>query len=195
MAEFLLYAAFKQDPHAYVGWRHGRRDRLMNREEMERKIMLTESWTYLTGSPPPDNLTSLDAFVFFHELGMSRTTPDRRVVGIANHPDATFTQVWFSNPHIPFAPPLPEPLGEHGWNGSQVSGGSGYFIGSIPREDLYMETVPILQARCGVILVTSSGLRQPLILYAFRTPADGKWNIDYVHSGNTDPENPIGLTW
>ncbi len=195
MAEFLLYAVVKGDPDEYAEWRFGRGDRLPSREEFERTHFLTETWTELTGGPPPDGLTSREAVRFLHERARSSTPPERRVVGIADHPHAAFTQVWFDNRHVFFTPALPEPLGERGWVGARAVGGLSYFIGSVTHEELYAVDGPILRARCGVILIDAGGQRLPLILHAFRTPADGRWNIDFVHFGNSDPAATPGLTW
>ncbi len=195
MAEFLLYAVYKDDADAYTAWRLGRGDRLMTIEEMERDIGLTESWTYLTGGPPPDDLTSRDAFQFFFNRVRSDQPQERRIVGIVNHPDAAFTQLWFSNQHVSITAPYPEPLGEAGWEGSQLAGGPGYFRGTLHRDALYTATAPVLRARCGVILVNQAGTQQPIMLHAFRSPTDGHWSIDYVHLGNYDPQAPPGLTW
>ncbi|MCC5824414.1 MAG: hypothetical protein LAT64_14620 [Phycisphaerales bacterium] len=195
MAEFLLYAVSKDDADAYIAWRLGRGDRLMTIGELDRDKMLTDSWIYLTGGPPPDDLTSRDVFLFFHRRGRSERPPERRIVGILDHPDAAFTQLWFSNQHVSHSPPYPEPLGERGWAGSQLAGGAGYFRATVNRDNLYTINAPVLRARCGVIMVDHGGLRQPLMLHAFRSPADGHWTIDYVHTGNHDPETPHGMTW
>lgn len=195
MAEFLLYAVHKDDADAYIAWRLGRGDRLMTIEEMERSYMLGESWTYLAGEPQPADLTSREAFRFFFNHFRSERADESRIVGILNHPDAAFTQLWFSNQHISYLPPYPEPLGERGWAGSQVAGGAGYFRGTYNPSDLYAVNAPTLIARCGVILVQANGIRQPLILSAFRSPSDGNWNIYYVHLGNHDPDALTGLTW
>lgn len=195
MAEFVLYAIVKQDADAYIGWREGRGDRLMTRDELERHYMVNDAWTELTGSPPPDNLTSRDVFRFFHDKARSETPADRRVTGIVHHPDAAFTQLWFDNYHLFTTVEFPEPLGESGWTGSQVAGGRGYFVGTTAPDDLYAAAEPVLRARCGIILINERGTRQPLLLRAFRSPADGSWNIDFVHLGNIDPEAMPGLTW
>jgi hypothetical protein len=195
MAEFVLYAIVKQDADAYIGWREGRGDRLITRDKLERYYMVNDAWTELTGSPPPDNLSSRDVFRFFHDKARSETPADRRVTGIVNHPDAVFTQLWFDNYHLFTTVEFPEPLGESGWTGSQVAGGRGYFVGTTAPDDLYAAAEPVLRARCGIILVNERGTRQPLMLHAFRSPADGSWNIDLVHLGNIDPEAMPGLTW
>lgn len=195
MAEFLLYAIVKQDADAYITWRLDRGDRLPTRDELERDTALTETWTYLTGEPPADDLTSREIVRFLLEHGRAQATPARRVVGMLDHPDAAFTQLWFDNRHVFFTPPFPEPLGEHGWSGSQVAGGAGHLIGPVTRHDLYAVAAPILRARCGVILVDAGGLRQPLVLYAYRSPDDAHWNIDAVHIGNADPDAMPGWSW
>lgn len=195
MAEFLLYAVIKQDPNAYAAWRLGRKDRFFNRDELERYHYLTDTWVHYKGVPPPETLTGEEFFRFMYDLAASESSPERRVVGILQDPDTTFTQMWFENHHIFVQHPWPEPLGEMGWHGSRMGGLSSLFTSSMHRDHLFQRTDPILRARLGVILLDAGGIRHPMIIYVYWHPPENRWILDYLNLGNFDPDAYLRFTW
>jgi hypothetical protein len=194
MAEYLLYAVIKRDPNAYASWRLGRKDRLMNMDELNRDHYIGDAWLEFTGKPMPDNATPEDCFRLVTDHLINNTPPDRRIVGILNHPDAAFTRLRFVNLHLAYtqAEPDPEPLGTH-WSGSQVGTFRSYFTAGVQRSDFYSSTEPLLTARMGVILLDAGGLRHPIFLNAFWDPAQNKWILDFVNVGNHDPDHNLPL--
>ena len=184
MAEFLHFAVLRSDADAYIAWRQGRKDRFLNRTELERRHVLTDTWTHATGAPPPDSLTGEDVFRFFH--AKANTDPDAkplRITGIVNSPDAVLVQLWFQNAHLPWSPPEP-PQGEAFWTGARGGNLHGYMTAGPSREDLFNQTGPTLRARVGVVVIEHDGTRWPLVLHAFWSADLGKWCIDMVSVGN-----------
>lgn len=188
MAEFLLYTVVKQDLYAYAAWRQGRGDRLMNMEELKRVHYIGDAWLEFTGEPMPEHATPESSFRLVAEHFINNRPPDRRIIGILDHPDAAYTQLWFSNPHLSIGIAHPEPLGEL-WSGSGGGTFRSYFTTGLHRTDLYDRTEPILAARMGVILVDAGGVRHPIFLSAFWDPPNGKWVIDFLNIGNRDPDH------
>ncbi|RMH24666.1 MAG: hypothetical protein D6692_12585 [Planctomycetota bacterium] len=184
MAEFLHFAVLNSDADAYIAWRLGRKDRFLNRAELEQRHFLTETWTHATGAPPPDSLTGEDIFRYFH--AKANTDPEAkplRIAGIVDSPDAVLVQLWFQNAHLPWSPPEP-PRGETFWTGARGGGLQGYMTAGPSREDLLNQTAPTLRARVGVVVIEPDNTRWPLVLHAFWSDDLGKWCIDMVSVGN-----------
>ncbi len=196
MAEFILYAFVKQNPSAYAAWRLGRKDRLMNMDELKRIHYIGDIWLEDTGKPMPEHATPEDCFRLIADHYTRHTPPERRIVGILNHPDAAFTRMRFVNLHLDAqGEPDPEPLGEH-WSGARVGSRRSYFTtDGIDRYDSYNSPHPLFTARMGVILLDAGGLRHPVFLSAFRDPARNKWIIDYLNFGNSDPDHPLPVVY
>jgi len=194
MAEFLLYAVYKDDADTYTAWRLGRGDRLMTMEEMKRFHYIGDAWLEFTGQPMPETATSEQSFRLMAEHHADNAPPERRIVGILDHPNAAFTQLWFTNPHLSVEVPDPEPLGPL-WGGSTVGTFLSFFTAGVNRDDLYARTQPTLRARTGVILIDAGGLHHPIFLGAFWDPSrnnsQGNWIIDYLNVGNHDPDHPL----
>lgn len=190
MAEFLLYTVVKQDPHAYAVWRLGRGDRLMNMDELKRVHYIGDAWLEFTGEPIPDDATPESCFRLVADRHVNHLPAERRIVGVLDRPDAAYTQLWFSNPHLSIGIDHPEPLGDL-WVGSGGGTFRSYFTTGVHRHLLFDQPEPILAARMGVILVDAGGVRHPIYLSAFWDPPDGKWVIDFLNVGNHDPDNSL----
>lgn len=183
-AEFLHFAVLSADADAYIAWRLGRKDRFLNRAELEQRHFLTGTWTHLTGAPPPDSLTGEDVFRFFHaKANTDSEAKPLRITGIVHSPDAVLTQLWFQNAHLLWSPPEP-PQGEAFWTGARGANLQGYMTAGPTREDLFNQTTPTLRARVGVVLIEQGGDRWPMMLHAFWSDDLGKWCIDMVAIGN-----------
>lgn len=194
MAEFLLHTVVRDDPHAYAAWRIARGDRLMTMDELHRRHSITDHWLEFTGKPMPEGATSTDCFnLVAHHVPAGRP-PERRVVGVLNHPDAAYTVLAFTNPHLPTDVPHPEPLGEL-WSGAQTGTLVSFFTAPATRQSLFERARPVLRARTGVILVDAGGVRHPVTLSLFFDDDAGRWIIDHLNFGNLDRDHELRMLY
>ncbi len=194
MAEFLLHAVVRDDPHAYAAWRIARGDRLMTVDELHRHHHITDHWLEFTGKPMPEGATNVDCFNLVARHVPATRPPERRVVGVLNHPDAAYTVLAFTNPHVPTDMPHPDPLGDL-WSGAQTGTLVSFFTAATTRQDLFQRARPVLRARTGVILVDAGGVRHPMTLSLFFDDTAGRWIIDHLNFGNLDRDHELRMLY